>query len=73
MHTRTTTAALIAAALLALTGCSSGYTADDCAAAIDDTSTKTNKPVECQDISEEDYETLHLGYLLRKDGLLPPS
>ncbi|MFF6925832.1 hypothetical protein [Streptomyces californicus] len=73
MRTRTTTAALIAASLLALTGCSSEYTADDCAAAIDDTSTKTNRPVECQDISDEDYKTLLMGYIIRNSGVVPPS
>ncbi|MFI2314099.1 hypothetical protein AMK17_25305 [Streptomyces sp. CB00072] len=69
MRTRTALTATAVAALLALTGCSSGYTADDCAAAIDDTSTKTNRPAECQDISDEDYETLIMGYVLNKEGL----
>ncbi|GGY81230.1 hypothetical protein CP967_08590 [Streptomyces nitrosporeus] len=71
MRTRTTAAALITASLLALTACSNEYTADDCAAAITDTSTKTNRPIECQDISDEDYETLILGHILKNDGILP--
>jgi hypothetical protein len=67
MRTRLTAAAIGTALLLALTGC--GYTADDCAAAIDETSTKTNRPTECQDISDDDYETLIMGYILEKEGL----
>ncbi|MCX4504314.1 hypothetical protein [Streptomyces anulatus] len=69
MRARTALTAATAAVLLALAGCSSGYTADDCAAAIDDTSTKTDRPTECQDISAEDYETLILSYILNKEGL----
>ena len=71
MRTRLTLAALAAGLLLSLTGC--GYTADDCAAAINDESTKTNRPTECQDISDDDYTTLLMGYILRKDGILPPA
>ncbi|MEV1094761.1 hypothetical protein AB0I87_04645 [Streptomyces sp. NPDC049952] len=70
MRTRLTLAA-IAATLLAVTGC--GYSADDCAAAITDESTKTNRPTECQDISDDDYETLLLGYILRNKNLLPTT
>ena len=69
MRTRLTLAALAATITLSLTGC--GYTADDCAAAITDESTKTNRPTECQDISDDDYTTLLMGYILRKDGILP--
>lgn len=65
---RTTAAALTAATLLlSLTAC--GYSADDCAAAIDDSSTKTNRPEQCQDISDDDYELLLMGYILKKEGL----
>ena len=71
LRTRHTLAALAATLLLGATGC--GYTADDCAAAIDDTSTKTNRPTECQDISDDDYETLLLGYILRNKNLLPTT
>lgn len=67
MRTRLTLAALGAALLLSLTGC--GYSADDCAAAIDDTSTKTNRPEQCKDISEDDYTTLLMGYILNREGL----
>ncbi|MDX2732867.1 MULTISPECIES: hypothetical protein [unclassified Streptomyces] len=68
MRTRTATIAIAATLLLGgLAGC--GYTADDCAAAINDSSTKTNRPKECKDISDEDYMTLVLGYMLKKQGL----
>lgn len=67
MRTRLTLAALGAATLLGLTGC--GYSADDCAAAITDESTKTNRPEQCQDISDDDYELLLMGYILKKEGL----
>lgn len=73
MRTRHAITTATAAVLLALTGCSSGYTAEDCAAAIDDTSTKTNRPVECQDLSDEDYKTLLMGYIIRNSGVVPPS
>ncbi|WP_406143740.1 hypothetical protein [Streptomyces anulatus] len=73
MRTRTAITALITAGLFTLTGCGSEYTAEDCAAAIDDTSTKTNRPVECQDLSDEDYETLHMAYIIRNSGVVPPS
>lgn len=64
-------AALGASLLLALTGCSSDttYTADDCAAAITDASTKTDRPTECADISDDDYETLILAHILKREGL----
>ncbi|WP_331719501.1 hypothetical protein OG693_39735 (plasmid) [Streptomyces sp. NBC_01259] len=71
MRTRLTAAALTAAALLALSACSSDtrYTTDDCAAAITDTSTKTDRPTECANVSDDDYETLLLGHLLKHEGL----
>lgn len=67
MRTRHTLAAIAATLTLSLTGC--GYSADDCAAAIDDTSTKTNRPAECKDISDDDYTTLLMGYMIDKAGL----
>lgn len=70
---RTTIAiAATTAALLALTGCSNDsphYTADDCAAAITDTSTKTSRPTECADVSDDDYETLILAHIIKREGL----
>jgi uncharacterized protein YecT (DUF1311 family) len=56
---RRTITAAFAAALLALAGCSS-YSAEDCQNAIDDSSTKTNRPKECADLSQEDYDTILL-------------
>lgn len=67
---RLRTAAITTTLLLAgLTGCSTTYSADDCASALTDESTQTNRPVECRDISDDDYTTLLLGRLLEKEGL----
>ncbi|GGZ53161.1 hypothetical protein [Streptomyces rubiginosohelvolus] len=66
MRARTALTAVTAAALLALAGCSSDYTADDCAAAINGTSTKTNRPTECQDIPADDYETILLNQAVKE-------
>lgn len=66
-----TAAAIAAGLLLAVTGCSSDttYTADDCAAAITDASTKTDRPAECAGVSDDDYETLILSHVLKREGL----
>lgn len=71
MRTRLTAAALAAGLLLAITGCSSDtrYTADDCAAAITDSSTKTDRPTECADVSDDDYDALILSHILKRKGL----
>ncbi|WP_282695484.1 hypothetical protein [Streptomyces sp. CC208A] len=65
-----TTASLIVTLTLTLTGCSS-YTVNDCRKALTDTSTETNRPKECQDISQADYEALLMSRDLDKalDGL----
>ncbi|MER7953857.1 hypothetical protein [Streptomyces sp. NPDC096030] len=54
---RTALAALAAALCLGLTACTS-YSAEDCQKALTDESTKTNRPTECQDLSQEDYNLL---------------
>ena len=64
---RTTAAALTAATLLlaALTGCSS-YSVEDCQHAVTSHSTKTDRPTECQDLSQKDYETLLLDHAVKE-------
>ncbi|WP_327160540.1 hypothetical protein [Streptomyces zaomyceticus] len=64
MH-RLTAAALTASLLLALTACSS-YSAEDCQKALTDASTKTSRPTECQDLSQEDYDVLLTNWALQK-------
>lgn len=54
-----------AALLLALTGCSS-YSVEDCQKAITDSSTKTNRPKQCEDLSQDDYDTLLVDRALKK-------
>lgn len=64
---RTAAAALTAATLLltaTLTACSS-YSVEDCQHAITSKSTKTDRPTECQDISQKDYETILMNWAVK--------
>ncbi|MFF4746804.1 hypothetical protein [Streptomyces sp. NPDC001268] len=63
---RTTTAAALAAALFfAGTGCSS-YTVEDCKNAIAEEHSKTNRPKECEDLSQKDYDLILSHWALKK-------
>lgn len=66
MHTRTTLA--VAGMLLAITACSSvsEYTVEDCQKAITDESSKTNRPKECQDLSQKDYDLIMSHWVVKK-------
>jgi len=65
------TTALLAACLLAATmaGCSSGKSQaeiqKECQAALTTAATKTNRPAECKDLSQEDYDTLLTAWVLK--------
>ncbi|MFF3690708.1 hypothetical protein [Streptomyces sp. NPDC002187] len=66
MRTRTIAAAAVAAALLLVgTGCSS-YSVEDCQRAINDESTKTNRPKQCEDLSQEDYDLVLAHWAMKK-------
>ncbi|MER7814070.1 hypothetical protein [Streptomyces sp. NPDC096153] len=54
------------ATTLLLTGCGSSYSVDDCKNAIGDEHTKTNRPVQCEDLSQEDYDLLLSHWALKK-------
>ncbi|WP_190122816.1 hypothetical protein [Streptomyces inusitatus] len=65
MRTRTTTAAITAALLLAaLSGCSS-YSVEDCQRAITDKSTADSRPTECEDLSQKDYDDALLDWAVK--------
>ena len=69
---RTTT--LLAVCLLlagAAAGCSKSQAEieDDCYAAITDKSDENNRPEECESLSQNDYDTLRMGWFLEKEGL----
>ncbi|MET9424655.1 hypothetical protein ABZY06_28635 [Streptomyces sp. NPDC006540] len=65
MRTRFIPAGLVVAGLLVTaTGCGS-YSVEDCQRALTSESTKTNRPEECQDVSQEDYDTLLLDRALK--------
>lgn len=66
MRTRTAlTAALLAlAAFTAGCGKSDAETQADCEKALTSAATKTNRPDACKDLSQEDYETLLMGWAL---------
>ncbi|MER7813646.1 hypothetical protein ABZ714_30660 [Streptomyces sp. NPDC006798] len=56
---------LAAGLLLALTACTS-YSAEDCQKAITGNSTKTNRPTECKDLSQEDYDLILMHWALKE-------
>jgi hypothetical protein len=62
----TATVLLTTAALLAGTGCSS-YSVEDCQRAVTDESTKTDRPKECEDLSQDDYDTVLMHRILKKN------
>lgn len=70
--TRPTTAAgvLAAAALLLATGCGKPQAdiADDCAQALAKLHKVTAKPAACEDLNEDDYQTLLMGHILDDNG-----
>jgi hypothetical protein len=68
---RRTTIALLAAALLlagGALGCSKSQDeiARDCQAALSEKATKTNRPAECEGLSQDDYDTLLMAWVLKK-------
>lgn len=64
---RITIAAIGAAVIILLAGCSS-YSAEDCKNAIDSSSTKTSRPEQCEGLSHDDYDALLTAWAL-KQGL----
>lgn len=71
MRTTPAVAALLAAGLL-VTGCgkSEAEVQTDCAQAIDDTSTVTHRPADCEQLSDDAYKALLTDYALKKSGLV---
>jgi hypothetical protein len=65
MRTRIVTAALAATLCLSLSACSS-YSAEDCKKAITDSSTKTSRPKECEDLSQKDYDVVLTNWIMQK-------
>lgn len=61
------TTLLAAALLLALTACgkSEAETQADCKAALTESSTKTDRPTACEDLSQEDYDALLMAHALK--------
>lgn len=72
---RRTTTALLTSLLLAsaTAGCSSGKSQDeiakDCQKALTSAATKTSRPDACKDLSQDDYETLLMAWVLKQQGL----
>ncbi|MEU5716571.1 hypothetical protein AB0G71_12400 [Streptomyces sp. NPDC020403] len=65
MRTRTTAALIAAGLLAALTACSS-YSVKDCQRAITSESTETNRPEECEDFSQKDYDDMLLNHAVKE-------
>jgi hypothetical protein len=66
MRTRIATVAITATLALAATGCSS-YSVEDCQRAVTEESTKTDRPKECEDLSQDDYDTVLTHWILKKN------
>lgn len=72
MHRTTTIAALTLLAALTLAGCgkSDAEIQDDCYQAIGERAAgDKSKPKACEALSDDDYQTLLLGWVLKQEGL----
>jgi hypothetical protein len=66
MRTRIAAAVITATLAFAATGCSS-YSIEDCQRAVTDESTKTDRPKECEDLSQDDYDTVLMHRILKEN------
>ncbi|MFF2778496.1 hypothetical protein ACFVU3_26700 [Streptomyces sp. NPDC058052] len=72
---RIRTAVVLLALLTGVTACgdSAAKRRETCRLAIDGTSTKTERPRACQDLGDQDYETLRREWVRKNGGVIGPG